>query len=364
MMQEAEFAVRRAGALSLARIAFAVYVLLVVYASLYPLEGWHDLGLSPFAYLTSPWPRAFITLDAGLNILGYLPYGFLCVLAFHPSRRAPVAFGIALASAAVLSISLEAAQSYLPSRDASKLDVLCNLVGAACGAALAVLAAPTVVAGPMQRLRSAAFLDGTDIDFGLALLALWLFMQLNPATLLFAAGDLRDWLPPASGRARAPQFFVGIEAFIAAANLVSVSLLLSVLARPGRWLRGLFVALLLAALGVKSAAFAILMHAENVFIWLTPGAQFGLVVGIVVALAALAMPRAARLAAAAVLLMAATVLVNVAPPNPYLSATLKLWQQGYFLNFNAVTRLVSALWAYVALGYLMLLGARRRDAVG
>src|SRR5581483_11734779 len=224
-------------------------------------------------------------------------------------------------------------------------DVLCNLVGAACGAALAVLAAPTVVAGPLQRLRSAAFLDGTDIDFGLALLALWLFMQLNPATLLFAAGDLRDWLPPASGRARAPQFFVGIEAFIAAANLVSVSLLL-------------------AALGVKSAAFAILMHAEDVFIWLTPGAQFGLVVGIVVALAALAMPRAARLAAAAVLLMAATVLVNVAPPNPYLSATLKLWQQGYFLNFNAVTRLVSALWAYVALGYLMLLGARRRDAVG
>ena len=56
--------------------------------------------------------------------------------------------------------------------------------------------------------------------------------------------------------------------------------------------------------------------------------------------------------------------MNLAPPNPYLAATLKLWQQGPFLNFNGVTRVVSALWAYVALGYLMFLAARRRESVG
>jgi VanZ family protein len=336
----------------------------VVYASLYPLEGWHDLGLSPFAYLSSPWPRYLITFDSALNVLGYLPYGFLCVLALYPRQRGLGAFGIAVASAALLSLSLEAAQSYLPTRDASKLDVLCNLAGTAFGAGLAMLAAPALLAGPLQRLRNAAFLDGTDIDVGLALLALWLFIQLNPATLLFGAGDLRDWLPPGSSRARAPQFFVGIEAFIGAANLVSVSLLLSALARPGRSVRTMFLVLVLAAVGVKTAAFAVLVRAENIFVWLTPGAQYGLVAGIVVGLAALALPRAARLAAAAVLLMAATVLMNLAPPNPYLSASLKLWQQGQFLNLNGVTRLVSALWAYVALGYLMLLAARRREAVG
>ncbi|HYL24384.1 MAG TPA: VanZ family protein [Burkholderiales bacterium] len=345
-------------------MAFAVYVLLVVYASLYPLEGWHDHGLSPFAYLSSPWPRYVMTLDVALNILGYMPYGFLCVAALYPRTPALAAFGIAVASAALLSLSLEAAQSYLPTRVAANLDVLCNLAGAACGAALAVLAVPALLGGPLQRLRSAAFLDGTDIDFGLALLALWLFTQLNPATLLFAAGDLREWLAPGMGRARAPQFFVGIEAFIAAANLVSVGLLLSALARPGRPGRTMFLALVLAAIGVKTAAFAILLHAENVLVWLTPGARYGLAAGILLALAALAMPRVARLATAAVLLMAATVLVNLAPPNPYLAASLKLWQQGHFLNFNGVTRLVSALWAYVALGYLMLLAARRREPVG
>ena len=71
------------------------------------------------------------------------------------------------------------------------------------------------------------------------------------------------------------------------------------------------------------------------------------------------LPRTARLAIAAVLLMAATVLVNLTPPNPYLADTLKVWQQGHFLNFNGLTRLVSALWPFAALGYLMFLATRR-----
>jgi len=106
----------------------------------------------------------------------------------------------------------------------------------------------------------------------------------------------------------------------------------------------------------------LLMRAENVFGWLTPGAQLGLVAGVALALAALWLPHAARLACAAVLLMAATVLVNLAPSNPYFAATLKVWEQGHFLNFNGLTRLVSAAWPFAALAYLVYLAAsRRRD---
>jgi VanZ family protein len=347
-----------------ARIAFAVYALLVVYASLYPLEGWRDHGLSPFAYLTSPWPRYATTFDLTANVLGYVPYGALAVLALYPRVRGLAAFGLAIANAMVLSLVLEAAQSYLPARVAANLDVLCNVTGGLLGAALGIFVAPTLLGGPLQRLRSATFFDGADIDFGLALIALWIFTQLNPATLLFAAGDLRDWLAPGVGRARAPEFFVILEAFIAAANLVSVALLLSALTRPRQPVRAMFLGLVLAALAMKAAAFAILMHPENLLVWLTPGAQLGLAGGVFIALAALALPRAVRLACAAVLIMAATVFVNLAPPNPYLAATLKLWQQGHFLNFNGLTRIVSGLWAYVALAYLMLLAARRRDTLG
>ncbi|HKX37850.1 MAG TPA: hypothetical protein VJN20_04300, partial [Burkholderiales bacterium] len=119
-----------------------------------------------------------------------------------------------------------------------------------------------------------------------------------------------------------------------------------------------------AALVIKTAAFAILLRAEDVLAWLTPGAQRGLVVGLVVAFAAVSLPRVARLTLAAVLLMAATVLVNLAPPNPYLAAMLKVWQQGHFLNFNGLTRLVSAAWPFFALGYLIFLASRRREALG
>jgi VanZ family protein len=341
-----------------------VYVLLVIYASLYPLEGWREHGLSPFAYLGSPWPRYVTAFDLAANVLGYVPYGFLCVLALQPRLRGLAAFGAALASAALLSLLLEAAQSYLPSRVATNLDVLCNLAGGACGAALGVLGAPAVLGGPLKHLRARAFFSGADIDVGLALLALWLFTQLNPATLLFAAGDLRDLLSAGAGRARPPEFFVAIEAFTAAANLVSVGLLLSSLVRPGQRARAAFLVLVFAALAVKTAAFAIVMQAHNVFVWLTPGARLGLAAGVLVALALMPLPRVARLALAAVLIMVATVLVNLAPPNPYLAATLKLWQQGHFLNFNGLTRLVSALWAFAALGYLIFLAARRREPVG
>ncbi|MEA3192666.1 MAG: hypothetical protein QOD26_999 [Betaproteobacteria bacterium] len=294
-----------------------------------------------------------------------MPYGFLCVAALGPRLRGVGAVIVATGTGLVLSLALEAGQSYLPARVAVNLDVLCNLAGAVLGATLGALLVPRWMReGPVGRARAALFLPGVDIDVGLVLVGLWLFVQLNPATLLFAAGDLRDLVAATPGRARRPEFFAGVEAFTAAANLVGVGLLVSALTRPGQPVRTLICALVGIALAVKIAAFAVVMRAENVLAWLTPGAQYGLVLGLVAVLFAVRMPPTARLAVAAVLLMAATVLVNLAPPNPYLAATLKLWQQGHFLNFNGLTRLVSALWVFAALAYLIYFAARRREASG
>ena len=334
-------------------------MLLVIYASLFPLEGWRAVGLSPFSYLTAAWPRYITAFDLVVNVAGYVPYGFLAIAALRPRVRGAAAFVLAVVSAAALSLILEAGQTYLPARFASNLDLLCNVAGAGIGAALGLAFVPFGAEGPLQRQRARAFLPGAQIDLGLVLVGLWLFIQLNPAPLLFGAGDLRDYLAPLEGRARRPEFFVSIEAFTTGANLVAVGLLFSVLVTPGWPVRAMFGWLVLAALAVKTAAFAILMRAENVAAFLTHGALLGLAVGIVGVLAAAAVPRTARLAIAAVLLMAATVLVNLTPPNPYLADSLKVWQQGHFLNFNGLTRLVSALWPFAALGYLMFLATRR-----
>jgi hypothetical protein len=237
--------------------------------------------------------------------------------------------------------------------------VLCNIAGASFGALAALSAvAPLIEHGPLRRWRAGAFLSGAGIDFGLTLIALWLFIQLNPATLLFGAGDLRDFVAPYEGKPHRPEFFVLIEAFTATANLVSVSLLLSTLAAPGQPVRAMLVGVVAAALIIRTAASAILMRGDSLA-WLTHGAQLGLGIGLGLALAAVALPRNARLMIAAVLIMVATVLVNITPPNPYFAASLKLWQQGHFLNFNGLTRLVSAAWPFVALGYLMYLASPR-----
>src|SRR6185295_2626059 len=286
----------------LARILFAVFAALTVYASLYPMEGWRGAGVSPFAYLTAPWPRRIFYFDVVVNVLGYIPYGFLAAAALQPRLRGRAAFFAATASAAALSLVLEALQSYLPARIASNLDSLCNVLGAAIGAALAVRYAPRLLEeGAVARLRQSAFLQGGAIDLGLALMGLWLFIQLNPTSLLFGAGDLREFLGAREPRGERPAFFITIEALTAAANLTAAGLLLSSLASPGAAIRAQVGALIGAALVVRTAAFAILMRAENVLTWLTLGAQIGLAAGVVLVLAAVGLPRGLRLILAALL---------------------------------------------------------------
>jgi VanZ family protein len=344
----------------LARFLLVAYVLLAVYATLYPLAGWRDPGVPAWAFLGAPWPRYLTGFDLAANFAGYLPYGFLCALALQPGLRGAPAVLAAALTGGGLSLALEAAQSFLPARIPSNVDVLANILGAIAGALAGARFGPRLLeGGPLRHLRSSLFLPGARVDLGLTLLALWLFAQLNPATLLFGTGDLRNLLAVPAGAAHAAELFVAIEAVTAAANLAAVALLASVLVAGGAPARTIVCGLIGAALVVKTLAFAILMRAENVLAWATPGAQLGIAVGALAALAALSWPRGLRLALAAALLAAATALVNFAPPNPYLAAILKVWAQGHFLHFNGLTHLVAAAWPFAALGYLVFLAARR-----
>jgi hypothetical protein len=92
--------------------------------------------------------------------------------------------------------------------------------------------------------------------------------------------------------------------------------------------------------------------------WLTPGAGLGLAIGGAILLLCLLAPPAWRVALAGLALMVGTVLVNLAPANPYSAAALATWRQGHFLNFNGLTRLVASFWPFLALPYLTLLGRR------
>lgn len=345
----------------LARYLFSAYVVLVSYASLQPLASWRVQHHQPLAFLFAPWPRYVTAFDVAANVLAYLPLGALAVLALHPRARGAAAVIIATLLGALLSIGLEAMQNYLPERIPSNLDVATNVCGTFFGALAGMIAAPRLLReGGLASVRHRYFVAGKRADLGLLLIALWLVTQLNPETLLFGNGDLRELLGATPSAAYPAQTFIRIEGVVAAANLLAVALLTAILLMPGRAARIMVMLLVGIALMIRMAAFAVLFDPTEAFAWATPGALGGLAAGIVLAMLVVALPRGPAIALAGVLLMSATVLVNLAPANPYLANSLALWRQGHFLNFNGVTRLLSLLWPFAALAYLML-GAGRNE---
>lgn len=346
----------------LARYSFFAYAALVAYASLYPFSGWRDPGVGAFAYLAAPLPRYVTAFDLVVNFLAYFPLGFLTALAAYPRLRGWRGAAAGALVAFLASAGLEALQSYLPARIPSNLDLATNAFGGIAGALAGALAAESRAReGTWRTLRERLFREGRATDLGLVLLILWLLAQLDPETLLFGVGDVRGHFAEPTTAHYPPSFFVRVEAAVTAANLAGAAILAGLLlaARASAW--RVVLGLVAAALAVRSAAFAALFSAQQMFAWATPGAGVGLLAGLGLAAAGLALPRRAALALAALLLVGAAALVNWAPQNPYVEYSLAVWEKGHFLNFHGLTRFVSAFWPFAAVAWLAL-AAREREA--
>lgn len=345
------------GPVLLSRYLALAWCGLVVYGSLHPFSGWRDTGVSPFAFLEGGWPRYWTVFDIITNILVYLPLGFLLTLAFTglPGRFSPAILGVLLAGA--VSFCLESLQTWLPSRVPSNLDLGCNVLGSLIGAAFAYHTGPRFfprLAAWQHRLMAPL----PHAELGLTLLGLWLLVPLSPETLLFGAGDLRQALDLTAAVPFAAESFMLIEASITAFNAIAVGLLVRLLLASTALSYVVVPIFLFLGLLVRTVAAAVLVSPAGAFAWLTPGAQMGLLMGGMALALTLFLPFNARLVLAALALMAGTVLVNLAPPNPYSAAALAAWRQGHFLNFNGLTRLVSLLWPFLTLPFFLLAGRK------
>lgn len=345
------------GPVLLARYLALAWCGLVVYGSLHPFSGWRDTGVSPFAFLEGGWPRYWTVFDLVTNVLVYMPLGFLLTLALTglPGRFTGAILATLLATS--VSFCMESLQTWLPARVPSNLDLACNSLGSLLGAIYAYHA------GPRFFPRLAAWQHKLvapipQAELGLTLIGLWLLVPLSPEILLFGAGDLRQALGLPGAVPFAAESFMLIEASITAFNAVAVGLLVRMLA-ANTGLAYVMVPIFLAlGLLVRTIAAAVLIGPGDAFSWLTPGAQMGLLVGILALAVTLFLPMSARLVLAALALMAGTVLVNLAPPNPYSAVAVLAWRHGHFLNFNGLTRLVSTLWPFLTLPFFLLAGRR------
>lgn len=331
----------------------SAYTLLALYGSLYPFSDWRDSGVAPLAFLTTGWLRYTTAFDLVMNALAYLPFGFLWATVLSVRLKPGAAFIIATLAGGLLSLNVETVQNFLPSRVPSNLDFASNTLGAFIGAAAGLRWGRDLLdGGRLHAWRERRFLTGLTGDRGLLLVALWLLTQLNPETFLFGNGNLRGLLDlPAALDFEAGRF-IELEMITVAAQTLAIALIGSRLAANHPVL--LPLAMLGAAMLIKSFAMMVLMQSVLGFAWMTPGTLGGLALGIILWAGALRFTPGEQQALAAMMLMLATVLANLMPDNPYLENTLSVWQQGHFLNFNGLTRLASSLWPFLALPWLML----------
>ena len=346
---------------SLARPLALAYALLVAYACLHPLAGWRDSGLPTFDWLWAPWPTYFILEDVVFNILGYLPLGLLAAAALPAAWGPRRKVAVATLFAGLLSLGLEAAQNFLPSRVASNLDLGGNIAGALIGALAGAhwgegLLGPQ---GRLQRWRARYVIGGRSGEAGLMLLVLWLLGQLGATDLLFATGDLRSLLGIPAPLPFRPERFIAFDTALAASGLLAIGMFVRCMTRGPSPVPVLVVIAL--GIGAKSLATTIFFEPGAPLAWLTPGAQRGLLIGGGLLLPALLLPRLAQHAIAGTSLLLATALVNLIPENPYLAYGRRLADISNVLNFHGLTQLVDSLWPFVALAYLSALGLWRGE---
>ncbi|RZI82025.1 MAG: VanZ family protein, partial [Rubrivivax sp.] len=165
-----------------------VAMVLIAYATLHPLTGWHWPDRHMFSWALPKLSREYPSDIVG-NLLGYLPLGAVLTLAhLRSGRNAFVAALLTLLSGSALSYVLELAQFTVPNRVPSISDWVLNTLGTAWGALAAVTLHALGLVDVWHRWRERWFIP--QAGFGLALIWMWPLGLLFPPPLPLGEGQL------------------------------------------------------------------------------------------------------------------------------------------------------------------------------
>jgi VanZ family protein len=339
----------------------AGYALFIAYVSLSPFTGWQEQGLYFTDVLTAPLAQTFTWFDFTLNAFSYFPLGFL--LAYLLRNRWSAVHLLLLTTLAGLSLSvaMEYTQMYLPSRVSSNTDLLSNSMGTLAGSAFALTIAKHAWYSRIAVWHDRWLKQGMRIDFGLALVALWVFAQTNPSLPMLGSvfvSEVARW--PFDIVPAAP--FNWLECAEVALNLLLLGILLSTLLRERRHtMNGLLLVLCTVTL-IKFIAAAVLLKSWALLLWLNSEALLGIMAGLLLLAAALRLSRSwllgvGALAAVMYLMLVLDLLLESKP-----SAAMRLyhWHYIHMLNYNGFSQLVILLFPVLLLGYLWRTGMLRK----
>lgn len=337
----------------LRRYLVAGYVMLIVYASLSPFSGWRDKGLDFIDVLVSPLKLAYNGFDTIANFVAYLPLGLLLGLLLRARFKAGGSVLLATLAGGLLSATMEYLQMYLPGRISSNMDLLANTSGTLAGALLAASIAPSIWFGAVMRWRQQLFHGGRGADFGLALVALWMFAQVNPSLPMlgnvFIAEAVRQpfmLLPPRP--------FSWLESAAVAMNLLMLGCLLLTLLRRQRHAVSALTLVLSAVALTKFIAAVLLLHSWALLLWLNGEAMLGIGTGFLLLLLLDRLPRHWLLAYAAGVTLAYFGLMHglLGSSKPSSSMSLYHWHYGHLLNYNGISQTVALIFPLLMLIYL------------
>ena len=338
-------------AMPLARVSSLSYALLIIYVSLNPFDFDFGNGISFWAWLGAPLPRFITLFDVSVNILAYIPLGFLLVFAAYPRWRNFVALGFALTLSAVLAFSVETLQTWLPTRIPSQMDWWANVLGGMLGGLLAIPLGPQWLSGSALRKRF-------DHWFGLnwsacALFLLFPWSQIYPQSSWLGTGvwghaifGSIDWGTTVINQ-------VVQETAITALCWVGAALLLSLGMRTKAPQWQILNGLLFTTVLIKTLFTALQFGVEFSLIWLTAGAIWGMLIASVILRWALKLSSTRKFWLALLCLATATIAINFLPDNPYFILILRHWYQGRLLHFNELMQWVSVIWLPLAIFWVI-----------
>ena len=350
-------------------------VAVIVYASLYPFEHWRDQGIEPWSFLMAPWPKYWTGFDVASNVLGYAPLGFLITLSAMRLGWSVRGVTLVTLACAMLSLTMESLQSYLPARVPSVPDFLLNTAGAWMGAVLASALERLGLIHHWSQFRSRWFVR--DAHMPLTLMAVWPLALLFPVsvplglgqvwervedalTSAFDATPFEDWIPLRSFE---------LEPLLPGAELLSVMLGLLVPCLLGfgvirnagqKMIYAVWVTLL--AMGASALSAALSYGPVHAWSWLDTPVMLGLGMGLVLALL-LALANA-RMAWALLLLgvLVQQSILNQAPESAYFAQTLQTWEQGRFIRFHGLVQWLGWVWPYGVMALALVRLSRERGA--
>jgi VanZ family protein len=338
--------------------AIAVYVLLIIYASLHPFLGWSERAEFSWHDL---WPRYHTEFDDLINVAAYAPLGFLIASVLSRRRTKPLAFLLAVCCGCALSLSMETLQWFLPGRVASLLDWLCNTLGTTLGALLCL-------SSPGQRLRALVhdwrarfFLLGATVDAGLILILVWLLAQTNPSVPFFEAGNMVNRLTTSWQMNPYDPLLLIPQVVSVGFNVCGFALFVSILLYPQVRSVLMVLAILAAGLVLKFTAAGLMLKAPLMEQWLGPASVLGLIAGFAAALPLLHCARKVRLYLAVLVVFAGALMSKMASIYDAFDKTLRLfdWPYGQLSNFASLTRYLGEVWPFLALLFLAVCFVRQ-----